>query len=246
MKSITFISMILIVIQMKSYAQVNFEQFTVLKKALHSAFEELKPNIDHRLTINMPVGDFENYWWELNEVHASYGGDTNSDGITNHRIFLFGGFARLEGMTLDGLAVTACHEIAHGIGGAPFKLSGKSSEGQSDYFATRYCLPIVFKYLKQENVLSFDNYIVDLCDRYSNDQDYCIRAMNSLESDIFFFATLGDVVDFNLSSDNISTEINHSDTFYPDSQCRLDTMIHGVLLLEKPKCWYPQGIERKL
>lgn len=245
MKKIFLITMALFFVHSKSFAQVSFEQFGALKTALHSAFEELKPGPSHKLVINMPVGELENYWWGLDIVHASYGGDTIDD-IHYHRIFLFGGFARLEGMTLDGLAVTACHEIAHGIGGPPFKESGKTSEGQSDYYSTAVCLPIVFKYLIQEIELSQDNYITDLCKRYSDAPRFCMRSLIALESDIAFFATLGDVVDFNSASTNISTQLNQSDSYYPDSQCRLDTMIHGVLQLERPKCWFPEGIERKL
>jgi hypothetical protein len=153
----------------------------------------------------------------------------------------------MKGMTLDGLALTACHEIGHGIGGAPFKDTGNSSEGQSDYYATKTCLPIVFKYLEKSKLPSQGNYIFDLCSRAENvNVEFCLRALTALESDIVFFESLGEKVSYSDFSTFRATELNDASRFYPDSQCRLDTMIHGVLQLERPWCWYPNGIERKL
>jgi hypothetical protein len=42
---------------------------------------------------------------------------------------------------------------------------------------------------------------------------------------------------------NVVDELDLSPSFYPEAQCRLDTMINGLLSLERPVCWYPQGIE---
>ncbi len=237
--------LIILLFSFNAFASLNFEEFKEVKVAVAKAFLELRPSEKHSLAINQAVGDNEHYWWDLEATHASYSG-YEQDGLTKHHIFLFGGFARLKGMTKDGLAVTACHEIAHGIGGEPLKVTGNTSEGQADYYATKSCLEIVFKYLKIDELSIRDNYIKDLCQRESNNIKFCLRAMSALKSDIEFFETLGDTVDFNRHSSNIATELNSGATYYPDSQCRLDTMIHGVLDLERPRCWYPKGIERRL
>lgn len=234
-----------LILGQSAVAQVSLEEFEVLKKAMYKAFLDLRPSSNHELVINMPVNGNDQYWWDLDVVHASYGGSRDGTSYV-HRIFLFGGFARLEGMTLDGLALTACHEIGHGIAGAPFKHSGSSAEGQSDYFSTKTCLPVVFNYLKETELPGQENYIYGLCQRYSKDLELCLRSMEALRSDIEFFETLGDSVYYNEASTNEQSTLDFSDSYYPDTQCRLDTMIHGILQIERPKCWYPNGIERKL
>ena len=58
---------------------------------------------------------------------------------TTYLVSMFGGLARHETITEDGMALVVCHEIGHHIGGAPKKTWGSawaSNEGQSDYFAT--------------------------------------------------------------------------------------------------------------
>jgi len=53
---------------------------------------------------------------------------------------IYGGLARQEGMTQDGLAFIACHELGHPLGGFPSNVTGFSFEGQADYYATTKCL----------------------------------------------------------------------------------------------------------
>lgn len=231
MKTLT---LLILILSLNTNASVSFEEFINLKDALHKTFDELNPNSDHILTINNTYDLPHNYWWSLDVVHASYSRFENS-----HNIFLFGGFSRLEGMSLDGLAITACHEIGHGIGDAPYKESGASTEGQADYFATKVCLPVVFKYLEQTVETTKSEFNLNFC-KQSKNYEYCMRALTALESNIFFFETLGDIVYFDTPSTEIAEELNYSPSFYPSAQCRLDTSLNGVLGLERPKCWYPQ------
>ncbi|CBW27991.1 putative exported protein [Halobacteriovorax marinus SJ] len=227
-------ALILLLLSLNSYSSVTHEQFLQLKEALFLTFEDLKPFEQDILTINTTANGLpDNYWWNLDMVHASY---TRID--NQHNIFLFGGFARLEKMTLDGLAVTACHEIGHGIGGAPYKSTGSSMEGQADYFATKVCLPNVFKHLPQTSEIRVTEFNHKYCEQ-SEDQTYCLRALNALESDIHFYETLGDIVHFHTPSEEVATQLNDHPTFYPSSQCRLDTSLAGVLKEPRPICWYP-------
>lgn len=60
-------------------------------------------------------------------------------------INMYGGLARHDAITQDGLALVACHELGHHLGGAPKfgifeRLDWASNEGQSDYFANLKCL----------------------------------------------------------------------------------------------------------
>jgi hypothetical protein len=66
-------------------------------------------------------------------------------GATIMGLTISGGIARARGMTQDGFALVACHELGHLLGGLPQSTPGMSSEGQADYFATAKCLRRVFE-----------------------------------------------------------------------------------------------------
>lgn len=227
-----------ILISFNTYSQVSFDEFQELKVALKQAFKELGPAQD-TLVVNQVMEGMPNYWWGLDVVYASYAA-TEYSTYKQHNIFLFGGFARLPGMTLDGLALTACHEIGHGIGGAPFKISGTSTEGQSDYFASKVCLPIVFKYLEDRKIRTQNNYVHNLCEKFTGLHSDCLRLFSAIEADIIFFRYLGTETSFSTRATEEAQGINRTDSFYPTAQCRLDTMSNGALGLERPLCWFPK------
>ena len=221
------------------------QEFNEVRTALELAFSELRPDSSHSLHINDAPGFGPDYWWQLPMVHASYS-KLELQHETKHHIFLFGGFARQPGMTKDGLAETACHEIGHGIGGAPYKTSGSSTEGQADYFATKTCLPIVFKHL-QEQPSPNDPYLTHLCETYNPIDPHCLRSLKAIQSDVAYFRNYENAdVAFDFASAIIADTVNTDPTYYPEPQCRLDTAIHGALQLPRPRCWFPKGIQRAL
>ncbi len=228
-----------------SYAGLNYQEYLEVKIALEKAFLDIRPDDTHTLEINKPVGEDQFYWFNLDMVHASYSG-YEADGKNFHHVFLFGGFIRLQEMTKDGLALTGCHEIGHGLGGFPKKTSGSSTEGQSDYFSTKDCLEVVFKYLPLDKEIPSDDYEIKFCQKYSANFNYCLRAFNALKSDIYFFETLGDYTRVDSYALEVAVDLNTDPSFYPSAQCRIDTMIHGIIDIERPICWFPKGIERKL
>ena len=65
-------------------------------------------------------------------------------GATFAGVSISGGIARAHGMTQDALALVACHELGHLLGGFPQGSPGMSNEGQADYFATAKCLRQIF------------------------------------------------------------------------------------------------------
>lgn len=246
---------LLLLLSLTAKGEIKKSDFNLLKVAIHSAFEDLKENDRHNLVINKLIAPgYEDYWWNLDEVHASYSG-YEREGEFFHHIFLFGGFIRLEGMSLDALALTACHELGHGIGGYPYKLSGSSTEGQSDYFASSKCLKVVFNYLSEsqthldriERLDEMDPRIVERCRVESKDFIFCVRAMNALADDMSFYKYQGLEVSFINPSLEIAKKLNLENTFYPSAQCRFDTSIAGVLGEKRPRCWFPPGpLENKL
>lgn len=229
-------------------AAVSYEEFLQVKEALYKTYKIINNNENEVLTINK-TGDGldETYWWDINMVHASYV-NVEESGRIFHNIYLMGGFARIDQMTPDGLLITGCHEIAHGIGGAPRKNPSvysdfrASTEGQSDYFATNVCLPIALGFLDTMREVHQKPIYQELCSLSPHPMNLCLRMMNALESDVAYFNEhLGGDVSFEKFSHHVQRELNLDPSYYPDEQCRLDTMINGILGLERPECWFPGG-----
>lgn len=247
-KSNILITLALFLYASQGLAAVSYKEFLQVKRALHQTFQTIQSNENEVLTINKTDNNLsDTYWWDIDMVHASYVHVKERD-QTFHNIYLMGGFARIKEMTPDGLLVTGCHEIAHGIGGAPRKKPSaysdfrSSMEGQSDYFATRVCLPVALGFLDALRDIHRKPVYENLCSSSPHPMDLCFRMMTALESDVAYF---NQYLEGNVSFDDFSTHIqyqlNLEPTYYPDEQCRLDTMINGVLGLERPECWYPGG-----
>ena len=170
--------------------------------------------------------------WDNGMVNA-YAERIGSDYI----IHMYGGLARHEAVTQDGMALVACHELGHHIGGAPKKWGNDwaSNEGQADYFANLKCLRRVFA---SPGAASFtrlageEDWARAACQKsYSQpvDRDICVRAsmagmsvttlmrMRRNEAELPRFET----PDPNVVSETID--------LHPGTQCRLDTYVAGSL-----------------
>ena len=228
-----------------SYAQagVSYNKFLQVKKAIHLTFEELRPHPSQKLYINrITQGLSESYWWDVSMVHASYVRSESNEFI-EHNIYLMGGLARMEGISPEGLLLIGCHELGHGLGGEPRKKGSLSStEGQADYFATQICLPIALKHLNNKTPFKTKSSYSSICLRQTDyEMSLCQRMVFALESEIAIFKSTGETADLTKSSQEVVDELNLSSNFYPKAQCRLDTMINGLLGLRRPQCWYPGG-----
>lgn len=234
---------------------VEYPEFIELKKVAIKVYDKLKPSVKYTLHINKQPStyfdeesDEEQYWWNLDVNNASFF-QYEKEGKIDQYITVFGGFGKQEFMDPDALAVTICHEIAHGIGGEPYKVNGTTTEGQADYFATKECLPLFYEIYKPLNpIQASSGYIDDLCQREDSrgDKDYCVRAMNALHADMKFFKLLGESSYYDRASQSRPLVFDTGATHYPDAQCRVDLMVHGILGLERPICFDPNGIERVL
>jgi hypothetical protein len=83
-----------------------------------------------------------NRLWDDETVNASAQQNGN-EWVIN----MYGGLARHPTITQDGMALVACHELGHHLGGAP-KYGGTdwaANEGEADYFANSKCLHRMFK-----------------------------------------------------------------------------------------------------
>lgn len=230
-------------------AQISLTEFQVLKAIFEAEFAQDMKKLNGRLIINRdPNPSMPNFWWNLDTVHASYSQYKDPQtGIMDHNIFLFGGYGRMEGMTMDGVAMTLCHELGHGIGGKPYKDKGNeeivSTEGQSDYFAARYCIKRIFKKLpEQAPVHPPTPYTEKLCNsRFKTGEEHylCHRGFQTLEVERIFLRTQGpDDTHYETPDKTVVKKMDLSPTFYPSPQCRLDTMVAGILEKERPRCWW--------
>jgi hypothetical protein len=154
-------------------------------------------------------------------------------------VAMFGGLARHETITADGLALVVCHEIGHHIGGFPKKGgwlgAWASNEGQSDYFANLKCLRRAF--VNDDNATIVRNLkapasLTNSCKAsYSNTEDYliCVRGgMAGLSVAKLFQALRNQTVapDFATPDKRVAASTDHN---HPDTQCRLDTYFQGSL-----------------
>jgi hypothetical protein len=62
------------------------------------------------------------------------------------RVTVYGGLVRHPSLTLSGIALTIAHETGHHLGGRPLDpdLRWPTWQGQADYWAARYGMPVVF------------------------------------------------------------------------------------------------------
>lgn len=158
-----------------------------------------------------------------------------------YRIVMFGGLARHEAVNEDAMALVACHELGHHMGGAPRKNdpTGKkrwaSNEGQADYWGTMKCLRNLFENDNNDKVVKNLKVpaILDAQCRsiYTNTNEIALckrTAMAGYQVGRLFNDLSGDQkpVDFNTPDKNVVTTMFDA---HPASQCRLDTYFQASL-----------------
>jgi hypothetical protein len=166
------------------------------------------------------------------------------------KVAMFGGLARHETITEDGMALVVCHEIGHHIGGAPKKggsTSGgwwggssgastwASNEGQADYFATLKCLRKSF--LNDDNIavvaeMKVPKTLLDACKKSSKkdkeDTALCVRTSMAGKSVSDLFSALSKLPETKFDTPDAKV-VTKTDDNHPKAQCRLDTYFQGSL-----------------
>lgn len=148
-------------------------------------------------------------------------------------VVIYGGLARRQEVTPDGLAMVICHEVGHHLGGFPFVESWASNEGNSDYYTTLSCARVLWGNQPEENAQSalyIPQYPKSLCDRAwgtENERNLCYRTMLAGKSLGDLLATLGNgYVQFETPDRTVVRQTVHT---HPQAQCRLDTYMSGSL-----------------
>jgi len=151
-------------------------------------------------------------------------------------------------LSRDGFTAMMCHELGHLFSGFPFRSgNGRSAEdfeslghkaageGQSDYFATKDCLPRVFANSEHNAGLRVrvPESVAASCDAAwgdVHDREICQRsALAYLDLMRFLHEESPDSGE-PLSFDTPSTQVvDRYQSAYPSHQCRVDTALAGAL-----------------
>lgn len=213
----------------------------VTESELNSTFEIF----EELYADDLPVGDVLLFndsnggtvnWLDYDIYRAAY---HYSDG--KHFIWVFGGLINAEFMSVDGLALILCHELGHGFGGPPYKTSGSSTEGQSDYYGAGECLTQFFKATPRNlSHIEESHPARDLCEGAIN-FDLCLRKLAAIDVQRQAFLTLeGVATAYDTYDPTIALSTSREDTFYPSQQCRIDTYVAAALGRRRPRCWYSE------
>ena len=174
-----------------------------------------------------------NRLWTDDTVNAS-AEQNGSTWILN----MYGGLARDKTITQDGMALVACHEMGHHLGGAP-KYNGMdwaADEGEADYFANAKCLHRIFSDAKSASftrmkVSDDAALIAAACAKSytgSTDKALCIRAATAGQSVTALLGSLGGDAPAHIDTPDQNVVAATNDA-HPASQCRLDTYFQGSL-----------------
>lgn len=178
----------------------------------------------------------------------------------SYSINFWGGITRIPGMNDNGLALIACHEVGHLLGGEPrSKIPAfiwASSEGQADYYATAICLKNYYELLfatgKLEEPQEIDNVLYTRCrTKYVQEKDFliCLNIMDGIKG---FSAVLYHLdpdkkeISFTQKGPKASATNYNS---YPMAQCRVETLVAGNFCAKdkypclkadsaRPQCWF--------
>lgn len=203
--------------------------------------EQFNASIDKVETIYAPI--VASMGAKLNIIRKWEDGTVNAyaqQAGKEWKVSMFGGLARHETITEDGMSLVVCHEIGHHIGGAPKKASAwsnpwASNEGQADYWATLKCLRKAWLNDNNEEIVSKMEVPAALsaaCGKqnvWNSEVALCIRGGMAGHSVARLFNALAKdpkAVQFDTPDAKVVIKTNDN---HPASQCRLDTYFQGAL-----------------
>lgn len=151
-------------------------------------------------------------------------------------IDMYGGYAQAASATKDALAMLACHEVAHHLGGGAFfyptPYEWASAEGQSDYWASLKCLRTYFQdedNIKELEGKTFPESLSEACKAsWEDPQDQAICIRSSLAGFDMNMVWTNGVGGFSFDTKD-PLVVSETQVYHPDFQCRVDTIVEGSL-----------------
>lgn len=164
---------------------------------------------------------------------------------------IFGGLARHPYISPEGLMLVVCHEIGHHLGGYPRyneNMSGMSTEGQADYFATAKCARAIYSAMNPKtnqnwawaNKTRLPVEVTGPCMKNFPGQPeaaiYCARSSMAALALAQVLGTTQNGARPNMSFDHKDPSVVTA-TFesHSKAQCRLDTYVAGALCGADPQ-----------
>lgn len=166
--------------------------------------------------------------FDWNKPWLGAGSTLNGDVFS---IMLWGGLVRSTEMTIEALELILCHEYGHALGGAPLQSDQWSStEGQSDWWAARACLPKLYQTRGLSTIASADRI-------RKAGLDFTLWAHQHTEP-------MNETPSVSRHAPALQP---HEPTLrsYPSLQCRLDTYVIAADCIanqtancRRPACWF--------
>jgi hypothetical protein len=187
--------------------------------------------------------DFRSVGWTLSSTSDWSNDQENAtyDFISSNEVAIkiYGGLARATNMTLDGLALVACHEIGHFYGfitntGNP---AIWGAEGEADYFSISNCLHRVLRHVSSRSDFLLPSSVTDHCSDQGGDAERCLRACRAA----FSVSTWRSRI---LAQGTVSfltpdpTIVNETTFELTSAQCGLDTFYLAARAQARPRCWF--------
>jgi hypothetical protein len=152
---------------------------------------------------------------------------------------MYGGLARDKAITQDGMALVACHEMGHHLGGAPKygSMNWAANEGEADYFGNSKCLHRFFgdsatASFTQPTAVGDDLALATAACAKSyktaGEQALCVRSAVAGQSVTALFTELSGDAPSHFDSPDQSV-VDATNDAHPASQCRLDTYYQASL-----------------
>jgi hypothetical protein len=194
--------------------------------------------LDKIVAIYNPIVAAHGYQLNFNRLWPD--GTVNSDTSTEGNSWVvnsYGGLARYTGMTSDGYAGVACHELGHHLGGAPVFNDGSdmSVEGEADYHVGTKCLHKYFAGDDNKKIVAamkIDPVAAKKCTAaYVGNADeiaLCERSAMAgfVLADILRSLGGSAAIAFD-TPDKSQVTVTYED--HPEAQCRLDTYFASAL-----------------
>jgi hypothetical protein len=209
----------------------NQNQFTIKTSEIFQLFQE-----DFK-TANRPT-DLDLFWkGKLPMAISDYDKSKSRYGVS-----FWGGLYRHEKNTERTWAFAVCHELGHILGGAPTSsltdYEWGSSEGQADYFAAGKCLKRYYESLYQRLSIQLPK----------NEWIYNEILVTAQEmSDFFNYEATTKMELSSIGNKDLTEVLESIRNGYPTNQCRIDTIVAGVLCENwpcltgkgmRPRCWF--------
>jgi hypothetical protein len=212
---------------MSSVGGLNEQQFNDVLNRVERIFHDDVAAMGDTLTIRRN--------WTDGTVNASAMRSGNTE-ILN----MYGGLARHPAITTEGFALVVCHEFGHHHGGAPkgggwFGNGWATNEGGADYYASLKCLRRFFA--EDDNAAILASAQIDpVADagckaQFADvqDQNLCLRTSMAGQSVANLFYQMKKETTPPSYGTPDKSVVSQTNDDHPATQCRLDTMLAGML-----------------